>query len=81
MKSMRNSLSWGIALVMWVLGALLLWELWQIQKTLPDPLGSYIEFTVMFIATFYILALIPFKYCADKIVFNGESVSPAFIRS
>ncbi len=80
MKNMRNSLSWGFALVIWFFGALLLWKTWKFQKTVPDPLGSYIEFTVMFVATFYILILIPLKYYSDKIFCHGQSASPAFAR-
>ena len=45
--------------IFWGLGALTLWRIWNYQKSLPDPLGSYVEFTLMFLATFYALALLP----------------------
>jgi hypothetical protein len=52
---------WCVAFVFWGSGAFLLWRLWNFQRSLPDPLGTYIEFTIMFLATFYVLVLFPVK--------------------
>jgi len=48
------------------LGALLLLKIWIYQKSLPDPLGSCIEFAVIFLVTFYVLALFPIKHCVER---------------
>ena len=66
MKRMRKPLSWCAVFIFWGLGALLLRQIWDYQKSLPDPLGSYIEFTVMFFVTFYVLALFPIKHWVDR---------------
>jgi hypothetical protein len=66
MKKMRKPLGWCAFSIFWGLGAFLLWRLWNYQKSLPDPLGSYIEFTVMFLATFYVLALFPIKHWVNR---------------
>ncbi len=66
MKKMRKPLGWCAVFIFWGLGALLLWRIWDYQKSLPDSLGSYIEFTVIFLVTFYGLALFPIKYCVDR---------------
>ncbi|HYA43775.1 MAG TPA: hypothetical protein VEF34_20935 [Syntrophobacteraceae bacterium] len=55
--------------VFWACGAFILWRIWNFQKSLPDPLGSYIEFAVMFLTTFYVLALFPMKRWADRFFF------------
>ena len=47
------------------MGAFLLLKIWNYQKSLPDPLGSYIEFPIMFLVTFYVLVLFPIKHCVD----------------
>jgi len=47
------------------------WELFLLlkirnyQKLLSDPLGSYIEFLVMFVVTFYVFVLFPIKHFVD----------------
>ena len=66
MKKMRKPLGWCAVLIFWGFGALLLRQIWDYQKSLPDPLGSYIEFTLMFLVTFYVLALFPIKYWVDR---------------
>jgi hypothetical protein len=66
MKKMRKPLSWCTVLVFWGLGALFLRRIWDYQQSLPDPLGSSIEFTVIFLVTFYVLALFPIKYWVDR---------------
>ena len=81
MKGILNSVSWGIALGVWMSGAILLWEIWLFQKTLCDPLSSYIEFSLMFVATFYILALVPLKCCARRILCRGRRPPPALVSS
>ncbi|MDR3554970.1 MAG: hypothetical protein P4L55_09470 [Syntrophobacteraceae bacterium] len=55
------------ALVLWGLGAVLLLGLWNYQKSLSDPLGAYIQFSLMFLATFYVLAFFPIKECLDRL--------------
>ncbi len=45
----------------------LLLKMWSWQESLPDPLGSYIEFSVMFLLTFYVLALLPIKHCVGRL--------------
>jgi dolichyl-phosphate-mannose--protein O-mannosyl transferase len=59
----QRSVGWCAVFALWVLGALLLLKIWNYQESLPDPIGSYIQFTVMFLATFYFLALVPIKRC------------------
>lgn len=65
MKTIRALIGWCVAFALWVLGALLLLKIWNYQKSLSDPLGSYIEFSIMFLTTFYILALVAIKHCLD----------------
>jgi hypothetical protein len=65
MKKMRRPICWCVVFVFWVLGAFLLLKIWNYQKSLLDPLGSYIEFSVMFAVTFYILVLFPIKHCVN----------------
>jgi hypothetical protein len=65
MQKRRRPLGWCAVFTLWVFGALLLRHIWNYQKSLPDPLGSYIEFTIMFLVTFYVLALLPIKSCVD----------------
>ncbi len=65
-RKMREFLVWSAALVFWGFGALILSRIWNYQKSLPDPLGSYIEFTVMFLATFYALAFFPVRHLTDR---------------
>jgi hypothetical protein len=64
----RCFLCWCAACVFWGSGAFILWRIWNFQKLLPDPLGSYIEFTIMFLATFYVLALLPIKRWANRFI-------------
>ena len=66
MKNRRELLDWCAVFVFWGLGALILWRIWNYQKSLPDPLGSYIEFTIMFLATFYAMALLPIKHWVGR---------------
>ena len=54
--------------IFWGLGALFLLRIWHYQKSLPDPLGAYIQFTVMFLATFYVLALLPIKHYINRLL-------------
>ncbi len=65
MKKMQKPLCWCSGFAFWILGAFLLLKIWNYQKSLPDPLGSYIEFSIMFLVTFYFLALFPIKHCVD----------------
>jgi hypothetical protein len=65
MKRIRKPVGWCTVFSFWLLGAVFLREIWNYQKSLPDPLGSYIEFTIMFLVTFYVLALFPIKHCVD----------------
>ncbi|MGO9311712.1 MAG: hypothetical protein ACLQDI_03135 [Syntrophobacteraceae bacterium] len=51
---------------LWGLGAFLLLKIWIYQESLPDPLGSCIEFAVMFPVAFYVLALFPIKHCVER---------------
>lgn len=67
MNRARVSFSWIVSCVLWSAGVFLLWKAWKYQKTLPDPVGSFIEFTVMFVATFYIFMLIPIKCRMDDL--------------
>ena len=66
MKKWREFLEWCVVFILWGLGAAVLWRIWNYQKSLPDPLGSYVEFVVMFLATFYALALFPIKHWVDR---------------
>lgn len=65
MQRISKPLGWCTVFAFWVFGAFLLRALWNYQKTLPDPLGSYIEFALMFLVTFYVLAIFPIKRCVD----------------
>jgi len=65
MKEITRTVGWCAVFVFWILGAFLLLKIWDYQKALPDPLGSYIEFSVMFVVTFYVLVLFPIKHCVD----------------
>jgi hypothetical protein len=65
MKKIYKPVGWCAVFAFWLLGALLLLKIWNYQKSLPDPLGSYIEFAVMFLVTFYVLALFLIKHCVD----------------
>ena len=65
----RRLVCWCAVFAFWGSGGLILWRIWNFQKSLPDPLGSYIEFTIMFLATFYVLALFPVKRCVDRFCF------------
>lgn len=67
MKNKKELCCRCTALVLWGLGALILQEIWKYQKSLSDPLGAYIQFTVMFLATFYVLAFLPIKQCLDRL--------------
>lgn len=71
MKSRQEFYCCCTALLLWSLGAVLLWEMWRYQESLSDPLGAYIQFTVMFLATFYVLALFPIKHCLDRFLFRS----------
>jgi hypothetical protein len=62
---MKKPVCWFSVFAIWVLGAFVLQQIWNYQKSLPDPLGSYIEFAIMFFVTFYVLALLPIKACVD----------------
>jgi hypothetical protein len=66
MKTMQRPVGWCAVFALWVLGAFLLLKIWNYQKSLPDPIGSYTEFTVMLLVTFYVLALFPIKHCVDS---------------
>ncbi len=77
MQKTRKALGWFAVFVFWVSGAVLLWRIWNYQKSLPDPIGSYIEFTVMFLVTFYVLALVPIKNCVDWFLNRNDFSSPS----
>jgi len=49
-------------------------KIWIYQKSLPDPLGSYIEFSIMFLVTFHVLALVPIKRCVDWFLWRSGLV-------
>ena len=80
MQKTRKTMGLCAVIVFWVSGALLLWRIWNYQKSLPDPIGSYIEFTVMFLVTFYVLALFPIKSCVDWLL-NRTDISASSIGS
>jgi hypothetical protein len=65
MQKIRRTLGWCSVFIFWAWGAVLLWQIWNYQKSLSDPIGSYIEFAIMFLVTFYVLALFPIKSCVD----------------
>ena len=64
----RRPLYWCAAFGLWVSGAFVLTKMWSYQKLLPDPLGSYIEFTLMFVITFYVLAIFLIRHCLDYFI-------------
>lgn len=70
MKNTKELCCLCAALILWGLGAVILVEIWNYQKSLSDPLGAYIQFTVMFLATFYVLALFPIKHCLNRLFFG-----------
>ncbi len=74
MKKMSRPVSWCAVFAVWVLGALFLRQIWIYQKSLPDPLGSYIEFSIIFLVTFYVLALLPIKHCVDWFLYRSGLV-------
>jgi len=57
---------WSAAFTIWIVGALILRRVWVYQRMLSDPIGSYIEFSIMFLATFYVFALFPLKRRVDR---------------
>ena len=65
MKRIKKPVGLCIVFTFRILGAFLLLKIWNYQKSLPDPFGAYIEFAVMFLVTFYVLALFPIKHCVD----------------
>ncbi|MGO9019989.1 MAG: hypothetical protein ACLQVJ_16760 [Syntrophobacteraceae bacterium] len=66
MKKITRTVGWCAVFAFWAFGALFLRQIWIYLKSLPDPLGSYIEFSIMFLVTFYVLALLPIKHCVDR---------------
>jgi hypothetical protein len=68
-------------MAIWAMGAISLWKLWQFQKGLPDPTGSYIEFSLMFIITFYVLMLIPIKYVVNSVFCSPEELPNPVLES
>lgn len=46
--------STGVQLALGVLGVFVLLRILNYQKSLSDPLGSYIEFATVFLVTFYV---------------------------
>ncbi len=66
MKSRKELCCRISTLALWSLGAMVLLKIWKYQKSLSDPLGAYVEFTLMFLTTFYVLALFPIKLFLDK---------------
>ncbi len=81
MQTIKCMLIWSITLVLWAMGAISLWKLWLFQKALSDPIGSYIEFSLMFVTTFYVLALIPIKYVINAVFCNSEEMSNSILES
>ncbi len=73
-----SCLKWLVVWMLWSGGAFLLWEAWQYQKALDDPLGSLIEFAIMFFATCYLFAFIPIKCGVDKFLGGLKEASKAF---
>ncbi len=67
MQKIVKSVDWCAVFAFWILGAFALLKMWKFATSLPDPLGSYIEVTVMFLSTLYVLALFPIKHCVDWI--------------
>ncbi len=74
MQSTRNLLGWCIALAIWISGAVGLWKIWQFQKSLQDPLGSYLECALMLASTFYVLLMFPIRFCVNRLLcrFDGK---------
>lgn len=68
MRKIKRPVCWCAVFAFWVTGALVLLKIWNYQKSLPDPIGSYVEFLLMFLVTFYVLALLPIKHCVDWIM-------------
>ena len=77
MQKTKKIMGWCAVIIFWVSGAVLLWRIWNYQKSLPDPIGSYIEFSVMFLVTFYVLALFPIKSCVDWFLNRDDLSSPS----
>jgi hypothetical protein len=46
MRKVLKSMRFCAILALWAQGAFVLRQLWNFQKSLPDPLGSYIEFSM-----------------------------------
>ncbi len=65
MNKIKNPVCWLAGFTLWALGAILLAALWNYQKALSDPLGSYLEFSIKFFVTFYLLFLLPIKRCVN----------------
>lgn len=57
----HDKLCWIWAFIFWVLGACVIWWLWEGQKELPSPLGDIIAFFIQVIAFFYFLAFGPIR--------------------
>ena len=77
MQKTKKTMGWCAVIIFWVLGAVLLWRIWNYQKSLPDPIGSYIEFAVMFLVTFYVLALFPIKSFVDWLLNRDDLSTPS----
>jgi hypothetical protein len=70
MQRIKKPLRWCTVFAFWAFGAFLLRSIWNYQKSLPDPLGSYIEFAIMFLVTFYVLVLFPIKRWVDWLLYR-----------
>lgn len=67
MMKTKQLLAWCAAFIFWGLGLILLWRVWSYQESLSDPLASYIQFAIMFLATFYPLVFLPVKRRVDRL--------------
>ena len=74
MPQIRQIVSWVITGIIWGMGAVLLGKAWVFQKSLSDPISSYLEFTLMFVITFYPLVLFAVKSLVNGAILGSHKL-------
>ncbi len=61
-KQRGENAKWVITFLIWGVGAFLIFEVWEFQKTIRGTFGDVLEFIVGIVAFFYFLALYPIHW-------------------
>ena len=64
----RDNTRWGIAFVIWGFGCFIFLLLWDLQKSIPSPMGDIIAFIIYVAAFFYFLALWPIRRWVNRML-------------